>query len=210
MIANTPSLWIIAGPNGVGKTTYAKQHISSVTGSSAFINQDEIARGISPIGAVTGEDLITAARVSIYQRNKMLKSNRNFTIETTLSGKSYLKFMDEAKSRGYQVNLIFFYVNSIEESLKRVQRRVESGGHNVAEKDIRRRFPRSLCNFFLYAAKSDHWVVIDNNQPDPIVAADCTNGTISIVRSDLLAKSPGKLLQSIDMLEQEQICMLRE
>ena len=45
----TPTLWLIAGPNGVGKTTYAFRHIRAVSGTTRFVNLDEIARGLSPL-----------------------------------------------------------------------------------------------------------------------------------------------------------------
>jgi predicted ABC-type ATPase len=44
-----PTFWLIAGPNGVGKTTYAMRHLKSVSGSVNFVNLDEIARGLSPL-----------------------------------------------------------------------------------------------------------------------------------------------------------------
>jgi predicted ABC-type ATPase len=195
-----PALWIISGPNGVGKTTYAKTYIKKVTGSDIFINQDEIARGISPLRDAVGEDLVTAARISIAQREKMLKADKSFTIETTLSGRSYLNFIKTAKARGYKINLLYFFVNSIEESLRRIQRRVEQGGHHVSEADVRRRFPRSALNFYHYASACDHWTVFDNNDYAPQIVVDFSDTLPTIRQPGLLQQAPQELQDSITKL----------
>jgi len=91
-------------------------------------------------------------------------------------------------------------VSDIKESLKRIQRRVESGGHFVSVEDVHRRFPRSLANLQKYAALCDHWVVLDNNNFDPQIVVDYTSGQIEILREDLLLKAPEILKQSINQL----------
>ena len=41
-----PTIWMVAGADGVGKTTYAFRHIRAVAGTVRFINLDEIAQGL--------------------------------------------------------------------------------------------------------------------------------------------------------------------
>jgi cell division protein FtsA len=48
-VADRPTLWLIAGPDGVGKTTYARRYLRAVAGTERFVNLDEIARGFSPL-----------------------------------------------------------------------------------------------------------------------------------------------------------------
>ncbi|GAB3779547.1 hypothetical protein GCM10028818_30240 [Spirosoma horti] len=43
-----PNLYIMAGPNGVGKTTAAHTLLPEVLNVWEFVNADEIARGLSP------------------------------------------------------------------------------------------------------------------------------------------------------------------
>src|SRR2546430_8236471 len=43
-----PTLYIIAGPNGVGKTTFADEYLPDEIKQLEFINADLIARGLSP------------------------------------------------------------------------------------------------------------------------------------------------------------------
>lgn len=46
MPASRPTLYLIAGYNGAGKTTFAKEFLPSI-GVVRFLNADEIARGLS-------------------------------------------------------------------------------------------------------------------------------------------------------------------
>lgn len=75
--------------------------------------------------------------------------NRTFAVETTLSGKLYLKTMLEARSLGFQINLIYVGTSDVGIHVTRVAQRVELEGHSVPEGDIRRRYQRSLDNLIL-------------------------------------------------------------
>lgn len=45
---NTPTLYIIAGCNGAGKTTASMSVLPEVLNCREFVNADEIAKGLSP------------------------------------------------------------------------------------------------------------------------------------------------------------------
>ncbi len=51
---------------------------------------------------------------------ELLKANKTFSIETTLSTKSYKKLIERAQAKNYQVKLIFFWLDSPETAIKRV------------------------------------------------------------------------------------------
>ena len=177
-----PTLWLVAGPNGVGKTTYALRHIRAVSGSVRFVNLDEIARGLSPIAP--DAERVEAARIALARIDALLRANGDsvdFTIETTLSGLTYLRRLMAAKRRGWAINLLYFTVATPEAALTRIARRVSEGGHDVPEADARRRFARSIANFPRYAALADLWRVFDNNRPQPRVAAEGTVGCRSFL-----------------------------
>jgi len=44
------------------------------------------------------------------------------------------------KEHGYEINMVYFCLNSVEEAKRRVDIRVENGGHFVPEKEIEKRF----------------------------------------------------------------------
>lgn len=141
-----PTVWLVAGPDGVGKTTYAFCHIRTVAGSVRFVNLDEIARGLSPMDADAGR--LEAARIALDRIDALLQTSggSDFTIETTLAGLTYLRKLRGAVARGWRLHLLYFAVASPEVALARIARRVSEGGHTVPEVDARRRFDRSLVN----------------------------------------------------------------
>lgn len=53
--AKKPTLWLIAGPDGVGKSTYAYRHVRQISGSVHFVNLDEIAREAAARGLASGQ-----------------------------------------------------------------------------------------------------------------------------------------------------------
>ncbi|MEG4863542.1 MULTISPECIES: hypothetical protein [Microcoleaceae] len=82
--------------------------------------------------------------------------------------------MRKCKLKGYTVNLIYFWLQSPELAVYRVRRRVESGGHNIPEDVIRRRYERGRKNLLeLYLPLSDMWVSYDNSNPIPELIAEC-------------------------------------
>lgn len=169
-----PILWLIAGANGVGKTTYAFRHIRAVSGVSEFVNLDEIARGLSPLDVEAGR--LPASRVAIARIRELFQARRTFSLETTLAGRTHLRTIDRARRAGFDVVILYFAVGHVETCLTRIARRVSEGGHDIPENEARRRFARSLDNVPDYFARADLWRVFDANRRPVIVAegrGDC-------------------------------------
>lgn len=173
-----PQFWIVAGPNGVGKTTYAFRHIKAVSGSTRFVNLDEIARGLSPLDPSAEQQ--RAARVALEMTRYLIAERRSFSIETTMSGKTHLRTVAAARAQGFQINLLFFLVASPEVSLSRIARRVSEGGHDVAEIDVRRRFDRAIANLPLYIGEVDQWRIFDNATLRPHVVAEGRRACVAL------------------------------
>ena len=179
-----PTIWLIAGANGVGKTTYAFRHIEAVSGSVRFVNLDEIARGLSPMAP--DAERAEAARIALARLDALVRSedrSRDFSIETTLAGLTYLRRMREAARLGWRIHLLYFAVRSPEDALARIARRVSEGGHHIPEAEARRRFRRSIDNLPAYMRLCSLWRVFDNNGPQPKVAAEGREGCIAYTGS---------------------------
>ncbi|MGJ3262314.1 MAG: AAA family ATPase [Salinarimonas sp.] len=161
-------LWLIAGANGVGKTTYAFRHIRAVSGSDEFVNLDELARGISPLNVEKGR--IRASRMAVGLIGDLIAARRSFSLETTLAGRTHLRTVDAARAAGMEVVILYFAVATVETCLHRIARRVAEGGHDVPEAEARRRWTRSLANLALYVEKADLWRVFDANAKPAVVA----------------------------------------
>ena len=151
-----PSLYIIAGPNGAGKTTFSKRFVPRELALLDFINADEIARGLSPFAP--DRALLEAGRLVLTRFRRFVADRRDFVLETTLSGRTYRRLFSDARGAGYSIQLDFLMLPTVEHSQRRVARRVLSGGHNVPDADLRRRFAVSLRNLFtIYRPVLDYW-----------------------------------------------------
>jgi len=155
-------LYIIAGPNGAGKTVASYTILPEIFNVKEFVNADEIARGISPFNS--DKVGIKAGRLLVHRVRELLKENETFAVETTLATRSYVKLIEKAKRQGYEIILLFMSLNSRELAIKRVQTRVEEGGHNIKLEVIKRRFNRGLDNLIdIYIPIVDRWILVDNS-----------------------------------------------
>jgi predicted ABC-type ATPase len=157
-----PTLYLIAGPNGAGKTTFASRFLPEESGELEFVNVDLIARGLSPFApdAAAG----AAGRIALTRVGRLIKEGKTFAWETTLSGRSTKGWVQQAKAAGYFIKLVFVWIQSLEESIDRIRLRVREGGHDVPERDVRRRFLKTLANFFNdFCPMADTWKLFDNS-----------------------------------------------
>ena len=162
----TKICYIIAGPNGAGKTTFATEFLPYEAKCINFINADLIAAGLAPFRPEKAA--IRAGKIMLHQIDECIRKGESFAFETTLSGRTYIKKINEMKSERYRVVIYFLKLASVELAIERVKLRVSEGGHNVPEHDIRRRFEKSWINFqALYKQLADKWVVFDTSSPQP-------------------------------------------
>lgn len=163
-------LYIICGCNGAGKTTASYTVLPEVLQCREFVNADEIARGLSPFNPTSVA--IDAGRLMLKRIEDLLGAGETFSIETTLATKSYKGLIDRAQGQGYQVQLLFFWLNSPEIAIRRVAQRVSEGGHNIPTDTIVRRYHAGIRNLFsIYMPVVDYWMLVDNSKnPREIVA----------------------------------------
>ena len=165
-----PNLYIIAGCNGAGKTTASYAMFPEMLDCKEFINADEIAKGLSPFQPE--KVAIEAGRIMLMRMNEMMRLQEDFAIETTLATKSYVNFIRRAQAEGYFVTLIYFWLESPELAIKRVEQRVRFGGHHVPDDVVVRRYFAGMRNLFsLFIPISDYWLLVDNStDPFRIIA----------------------------------------
>lgn len=151
-------LIIIAGPNGAGKTTFANEFLPATDGELAFVNADEIARGLASESISSPHRELRAARLMLEQIDALSRANAEFMFETTLASLTYAARIPVWRARGYYVGLVYLRLQSVETSLERVRRRVAAGGHDIPEAIVRGRFARSLeCLENRYKPAVDEW-----------------------------------------------------
>ena len=183
-MSKNPQVYIIAGPNGSGKTTFASKFLPKYADCPSFINADTIARGLS--GFSPDAVALKAGRILIGQIESYASRNVDFAFETTLSGINYISRLGNLKKRGYAVHLFFIWIPDVRLSLARVASRVKRGGHDIPEKVVRRRFHKGIENFFKhYKPMLDSWLLIDNSEDIPRDIAEEKQGELRIFNRDL-------------------------
>jgi predicted ABC-type ATPase len=176
-----PTIFVIGGCNGAGKTTFARRLLPG-EGVHLFLNADEIARGLSPLKPELAA--FRAGRLLLEEARRLVAEKKSFGLESTLSGKTYERLLLAAKEAGFVISLHFLIVPSADVSIRRVAQRVVKGGHHVPDDDIRRRFRRSVENFLeVYLPLADFWKVWDNESDQFKLLASSRDATLEqIVR----------------------------
>lgn len=181
MPAKLPTIYVIAGCNGAGKTTFAKEFLPKEVKCLCFLNADEIARGLSPLKPSAGA--VQAARLLLTQVEECLRRRETFALETTLSGKTYIRLFRRARELGYEIELHYLWLSSPTQAIARVRLRVKQGGHHVPAADIRRRFKRSLVHLVDdYLPLATRWAVWDSRSLPAKRLAISTADDIQLVR----------------------------
>ena len=185
-----PQVYIIAGPNGSGKTTFATEFLPNYADCPAFINADTIARGLS--GFSPEAVALKAGRILLGQIEAYAAKRIDFAFETTLSGTSYLLRLRDFKKEGYLIHLFFLWIPDVRLSLARVASRVKMGGHDISEKVVRRRFHKGIENFLKhYRTIADSWMLFDNSGTFPRLIAEEKAGKMEIADQKLYSRILG-------------------
>ena len=163
MMPNLSKLYIIAGCNGAGKTTASFTILPEVLGCKEFINADEIAKGLSPFQPESVA--MQAGRIMLARMDELLQKGQTFAFETTLATKSYKQKIEWAQANGYEVTLLFFWLDSPNMAKKRVAQRVAEGGHSIPSQTIERRYHNGIANLFaIYMDMVDICYIFDNSE----------------------------------------------
>lgn len=124
---------IIAGVNGTGKSSFRGVLLGQGTNLGCIIDPDLIAKK-------TNNDLFNSGKIAVEKINSCIEKRVSFTQETTLGGRSVLQTVRKARCAGYNIVLYYIGLNTSDESLFRIERRVKKGGHNIPKEDVIRRF----------------------------------------------------------------------
>ena len=157
-----PNMIIIAGPNGAGKTTSAPALLQEALQVDDFVNADVIAQGLCAFQPE--KEAIQAGRIMLKRIHNLAKKKVDFAFETTLASRTFASWIPTLKEQGYNICLVFLWLEDVDLAVSRVEERIRLGGHFVLEKTIRRRYNSGIKNFFnLYQPLLDHWKFYDNS-----------------------------------------------
>jgi len=170
------NLYRIAGCNEAGKTTASFTILPEILNCKEFVNADEIAKGISPFQPEKVS--FEAGRIMLNRINELLNSNQNFAFETTLATKTYKSKILNAQKKGYNVTLLFFWLQNVDLAIERVRIRVLEGGHNIENEIIKRRYINGIKNLFnIYIPIVNEILIFDNSEAKHQLIAEKLNQT---------------------------------
>lgn len=177
-----PRLWIVAGPNGCGKSTaYGRNDIAEFNGSVWIINPDLLtarlqkAEGLGLIDA----NLAAVQRIETWL-DASIDAHQTIGVETVLSSPKYRRLVNKAKERGFEIRLIYIYLASIDLQLERIRLRVAKGGHDVPEDKVRERRKRSFEQLKWFFEAADYAWVFDNSLSEPVLVGEKEQGLTTV------------------------------
>ncbi len=127
-----------------------------------------------------------AGRMVLARINEFESSHTDFAFESTLSGRTYVPVLKRLRRSGFHIHLFYLWIPGAELGLLRIRDRVESGGHDVPERDVRRRYIRTLHNLFaLYRPLVDTLHFFDNSAEVPRLVFKDEAGKTSVLDAQL-------------------------
>ena len=157
---------IFAGPNGSGKSTVNSKYMQDARAEGfdgVYINADDISKGLESDIKEPFARNVEAANRAEQLRLECLKSGASFAFETVMSTPEKVALMTQAKERGYSVNLVFVTTDDADINVRRVQERVEKGGHPVIESSIKSRYESAMKLLPCAVEHADSVFVYDNS-----------------------------------------------
>ncbi|MDI6796258.1 MAG: zeta toxin family protein [Desulfatibacillaceae bacterium] len=158
-MAGTKQIWVLAGGNGAGKSTFFNQYLSQH--GIRFVNSDLIARELDPDNPEQAS--YEAATLAGQIREDLIRQGISFCFETVFSHKSKIDFLAQAKAYGYSIILIYIHLFAPCLNEARVHQRVTQGGHFVPAEKILSRIPRAMENVKTALPLADEAWLMDNS-----------------------------------------------
>lgn len=158
-----PTLCIVAGPNGSGKTTTTnKLLLHEWTDDSLYINPDTIAQ--KQFGDWNSAEAVHKAAIkATAMRYECLRQRRNFVFETVFSSDEKLRFVKQAKESGFFIRIFFVCTDSPEINIRRITQRYLEGGHEVPISKVISRYYKSLANLKRVVPLANRLYAYDNS-----------------------------------------------
>lgn len=159
---SSKQLWVLAGGNGSGKSTFYKMYLARY--GLKFVNADLIAGDLN--SRDTEGTSYNAATLAARIREGLISQGISFCFETVFSHESKIDFLAQAKANGYKIILIYIHLSDPGLNEARVKQRVSEGGHNVPIEKIYSRIPRTMKLIRTALSLVDEARILDNSYKD--------------------------------------------
>lgn len=124
---------IIGGVNGVGKSSFTGVLKEQSTDLGTIIDVDRITADL-------GGNALAGGKAALLKIRECISKGVSFTQETTLSGYKTEATAKQVKELGYHIRMFYVALDTVKESLVRIDNRVMRGGHDIPRDDVERRF----------------------------------------------------------------------
>ena len=165
-----PSIVVLAGTNGAGKSSVAGEALRQAGGE--YFNPDEAARRLRERfpHLSTSEANARAWHQGRRLLERAISERLRFAFETTLGGRTLTGLLLKAANVGIPVRVWYVGLASADLHVARVQARVRRGGHAIPEARIRQRFDTSRANLVRLLPHLAELRLFDNSEErDPTV-----------------------------------------
>jgi predicted ABC-type ATPase len=179
-----PVLYILGGPNGVGKTTFYASSVQSdfIAENLPFINVDIITKRL---GGFTEANYVQATEIYRVQVKKYMDLEASFMIESNLADSRSYEWLSLMKRKGYRTVLLYLSTSNVRTNLLRIERRVVEGGHDIPESIVRSRYTQSHSYLKLNINLFNEVFLIDNSTDLPQVQLQMEESKIVYREPDL-------------------------
>lgn len=190
---------LFAGINGAGKSTLFRSSLwnsSFDTESMPRVNSDEILKEQGGTWSSL-HDQIEAGKAAVSLLRSYFEHGISFNQETTLTGRSIVKHIKQAKTLGYTIIMYYVGVENPEIAQTRIVHRIETGGHGVDPYVVAKRAVTSLDNLVEVAPFCDEVFLFDNTHLLTLVARLEENDLVQYDCDSLCITWPDALMRKL-------------
>ncbi|MBQ4569854.1 MAG: hypothetical protein IJA62_07395 [Ruminococcus sp.] len=180
---------IVAGVNGCGKSSLTGVLRTEVDNLGRIIDVDKIT-------AECAGNLLMGGKKAVALIDDCLEKEICFTQETTLPGKETLDTIKRAIAKDYYIRLYYVGLNTMEESLLRIENRVKKGGHNINTDTVMNRFEKRFDDLLAVLPYCNEATFYDNDNGF-VTVAKYKNGELHTIGQ----KTPLWLSELIEKME---------
>lgn len=184
-----PRITVVAGPNGAGKSSFQSLLTQSHLVECSIVNLDalDIKEDTLPEDPLRYAAEIAKRTDKVFKElcEDAIKNKQDFAFECNLR-KEQVKYVGLFENAGYEINLIFLWLDDISKSFERVEKRVAEGGHQVGKISIESNYTESLKNLDEYFNSWDNVYIIDNSLDHENTAEDYGLPLIIYIKSGVV------------------------
>ena len=165
LVSKDKTAFIVAGPNGSGKTTFSISMIkSSELLTGVHLNADIIAKA-SQLEQTMENHLKISSNLD-EKIDELISEGQNIILETVFSSAYKVETFKKLKDNGYKINVVFVATDDPIKNVLYVTQRYLKNGHEVPISKIIKRYYGSISNIKKIVNDIDCLILIDNSIPN--------------------------------------------